>query len=84
MAFDKNNLDPTSSGSKGVKTIATYQTGDNRATVIAAGYFNSVWSEMSRVGVVLVISSDKMFFAKVAVAGKVVTLSAMDHHTDLA
>jgi hypothetical protein len=82
MALDKKSLDPTGSGSKGIRTLAHYTTSDNRATVIASGYFNDAWNELSRVGCILIFASDKTFFAKVAVSGKTVTLSAMDHHTD--
>jgi len=82
MAFNKRFFDPTASGSKGTKVIGLYQTADDtKAQVKAAGYFNSVADEMTRVGVLLVFATDATFFAKVSVANKVVTLAAVDDFT---
>lgn len=79
MAFNKRFFDPTASGSKGTKVIGLYQTADdNAAAVKAAGYFNSVSDEMTRVGLLVVFATDATFLAKVTVAGGVVTLAAPD------
>lgn len=78
MALDKAKLDPTGSGSKGTKVRAIYETTDAKATVNAAGYFNSAANELGRVGTILIVASDATYEAKVAVAAGVVTLSAMD------
>lgn len=80
MAFNKRFLDPTASGSKGTKTLATYQSdADNAAAVKAANYFNAAADELRRVGVLFVFASDATFVAKVTVsAAGVVTLAALD------
>lgn len=78
MALDKRRLDPTGSGSKGTPVLALYETTDTKAVVKGAGYFNTAANEMTRVGAMLVVTSDATFFAKVAVANGVVTLAAMD------
>lgn len=78
MALDKTRLDPTASGSKGTKVIATYETTDNKATVKGAGYFNGAAKEMARVGMIVIFASDATFEAKVSIAAGVVTIAAMD------
>lgn len=79
MAFSRENLDPTGSGSKGTGTYGLYTTtSDNKAAVKGAGYFNTVADEMSRVAVILIQATDATFEAKVAVSAGVVTLSAVD------
>lgn len=80
MAFNKRFFDPTASGSKGTKVIGLYQTDDDTAAQVkAAGYFNSVASEMTRVGILAVFAKDATFMAKVSVAAGVVTLAAVDN-----
>jgi len=78
MALNKRFLDPTSSGSKGTRVRALYETTDAKATVKAAGYFNLAASELARVAEILIIASDATFEAKVTVAAGVVTLAAPD------
>lgn len=81
MALDKTKLDPTSSGSKGTKVIAYYETADTKATVKGAGYFNLAANELARVGVIWIFASDATFPAKVAIAAGVVTISLPDVYT---
>ncbi len=81
MALDKRTLDPTGSGSKGTKLVGIYETADNKATVKGAGYFNGAANELARVAVLLIVASDATFFAKVAVASGVVTISLPDVYT---
>lgn len=78
MALDKRFLDPTGSGSKGTKVIGIYETTDNKATVKGVGYFNLAANELARVSLLWIVASDASFFAKVAVAAGVVTISAPD------
>ena len=78
MAYDPKNLDPTNSGSKGLKVTAAYATTDTKATVKTTGYFNAAAKDMHRVGMVRIFASDATFDAKVAIAAGVVTLSAPD------
>lgn len=81
MALDKTRLDPTGSGSKGTKCIATYETADSKATVKGAGYFNAAANELGRVGVIWIFASDATFPAKVSVASGVVTIALPDVYT---
>lgn len=78
MAFDKSNLDPTGSGSKGTGIRAIYQTTDNKATVKGAGYFNAGAQELIRVRAILIVASDATFEAKLSIASGVVTIAALD------
>lgn len=79
MAFNKRFLDPTGSGSKGAGARAFYKTtADNKAAVKGAGYFNDAANELTNVDAMLIVATDATFEAKVAVAGGVVTLSALD------
>lgn len=79
MAVDKRYLDPTGSGSKGTRVNGIYQTTtDNKATVKGAGYFNSVASELERVGKLTIYCTDATFEAKVSIASGVVTIAALD------
>jgi len=78
MAFEKNKLDPTGSGSKGTGARGIYAGADAKATVKGAGYFNSAANELTNTKVLLIIASDATFEAKVAVASGVVTLTALD------
>lgn len=78
MAFLKNKLDPTGSGSKGTGGRGIYKTDDDKATVKGAGYFNEASNEMSLMATVLIIAADATFEAKVSVANGVVTLAALD------
>lgn len=83
MALDKRFLDPTGSASKGTRALGIYQsTTDNRAAINGAGYFNGAAAELERVGVLLIFATDKTYFAKVAIAAGVVTISLLDQHTD--
>lgn len=81
MALDKNKLDPTASGSKGTKCLATYETADTKATVKGAGYFNGAANELQRVGLMWIFASDATFPAKVSVAAGVVTIALPDVYT---
>jgi hypothetical protein len=81
MALDKSNLDPTGSGSKGVKCIGHYQTTDNRATVLGANYFNGAAEELARTRILWVFCSDKDFPCKVTITAGVVALAATDTTT---
>lgn len=81
MAFDKKNLDPTGSGSKGAGSVGVYSSSvDNKAAVKGAGYFNAVANELSgaRTEAMLIVASDATFLAKVTVSGSTVTLAALD------
>ena len=78
MALTKKNLDLTGSASKGSGSRAIYGNGDDKATILGAGYFNAVASEMLPVKSMLVVASDATFDAKVVSAAGVVTLTAMD------
>jgi hypothetical protein len=77
MALDKSGLDPTNSGSKGVKVMCAYQTTDAKAVVEGANYFNNAANELARVGMMVVYASDATFLAKVSIAAGVVTIAAM-------
>lgn len=78
MAYEKNKLDPTGSGSKGAGVRAIYGGADNKATVKGAGFFNAAANELTNVKSMLVVASDATFEAKVSVASGVVTLAALD------
>lgn len=78
MAYTKNTLDPTGSGSKGAGARAIYSTADAKATVKGAGYFNSAANELTNVKAMLIVASDATFEAKVSVSAGVVTLAALD------
>lgn len=78
MALNKTRLDPTGSGSKGAGCRATYVTTDNKATVKADGYFDSVWRELSQSSSILIKASDATFEAKVTVTTGDVALAALD------
>lgn len=81
MAFDKNRLDPTGSGSKGTKVLGVYETTDNKATVKGVGYFNTAAKDLARVGMLLIFASDASFFAKVTINAGVVTIALPDVYT---
>jgi hypothetical protein len=81
MALDKTRLDPTASGSKGTKCIATYETTDNKAAVKGAGYFNAAANELARVGVMWIFASDASFPAKVSISAGVVTIALPEVYT---
>lgn len=78
MAFLKNKLDPTGSGSKGAGARAIYATADSKATVKGAGYFNSAANELLNTKAMLIIASDATFEAKVTATSTTVTLAALD------
>jgi len=82
MAFNKRGLDPTSSGSRGLGTIGTYETTDGRNAITTAGYFDSAYQEMEPIKAMLCITVNGTFWTKVAVdmAAKSVSLSAFDPH----
>lgn len=78
MAYNERFLDPTGSGSKGTKVWGIYETGDAKAVVKGAGYFNAAAKQLARTGVLLIFASDATFEAKVSIAAGVVTLTAVD------
>lgn len=79
MAFNKRFLDPTGSGSRGAGAYAIYSsTDDNKATINAASYFNSVANELVNVKAMLIIATDATYLAKVTSTGTTVTLAALD------
>jgi hypothetical protein len=79
MAVDKKLLDPTGSGSRGLKNLGVYGDGTvAQATLTAAHYFDGIADELARVGALLIFASDKTFMAKVSISAGVVTLAAVD------
>lgn len=79
MAYSKQNLDPTGSGSKGTGAFGIYSsTTDNQATIKGGGYFNSAANELTNVKALLIIATNATFLAEVSVANGVVTLAALD------
>lgn len=77
MALDATKLDVTGSGSKGAKTLAHYETTDTMATVMASGYFDSVYRELARVGAMMIVASDGVGLATVSISGTTVTLGGL-------
>lgn len=80
MTINPKLIDPTGSGSKGGKVMASYGDGanDTKAEVKATGFFNAYANELARVGSIRLYCSDATFDAKVSISGGVVTLAAMD------
>lgn len=81
MAFEKNKIDPTGSGSKGAGSIGLYSSEtDNKAAIKGAGYFNPVANELegAKTKAMVIVASDATFLAKVTVASGVVTIADLD------
>lgn len=81
MALDPTRLDPTGSGSKGTRTRAIYDHAtDTIAVITAAGYFNAMANEMSRVAVLVIVAANGTTLRKVTtnLTTGVVTLAALD------
>lgn len=81
MALDKTNLSSTSvaQGSNAPKLYTYRTTADNKAAVIASGYFNGVYERLEAGDFILVSASDGdliVSVANVTTAGVVTTLSA--------
>jgi len=78
MALQLNGLDPSNSGSGGAALLGTYRTADDKATVLAAGYFNGAAGNLRWTKALLVSASDGMFIAAIESDGSAVVATEYD------
>lgn len=79
MAFDLQYLQNLSGSGKGSKVFTYYTSGDNKAAVKGAGYFNTAANHLAVGDRIMIHASDADFDAHVSAnSAGVVTIAAID------